>query len=726
MSRTILVTSALPYANGPLHFGHIIEAVQTDVWVRYQKMQGNDCLYVCAEDAHGTPIMIKAKAEGTTPEALIARVAAEHRADYEGFLVGHDHFHSTHTPETQYFTDLMYARLRDGGFITRRSVRQAYDEQAAMFLPDRFVRGTCPRCKTAEQYGDSCENCGATYTPADLIDPVSVVSGTTPVWRESEHLFFSLGRFEPMLRDWLKSGSLQPAVQAKLAEWFEAGLQDWDISRDAPYFGFEVPDAPGKYFYVWFDAPIGYLGSFKALARQRGLDIDAYLKPDSTAEMYHFIGKDISYFHTLFWPAVLHGAGFRRPTAVFVHGFLTVNGAKMSKSRGSFITARRYLERLPPEPLRYYFAAKLGSGIDDIDLSLEDFTARFNSDVVGKLVNIASRCAGFIERGGGRLAERLPDEALYGEFRAAAATIGAALEAREYSAAIREVMLLADKANQYVDLHKPWALAKDPAKADDVRAVATQGINMFRALITFLAPVLPSMAAAAGRFLGVAVDRWDAVQAPLLGTALQRYEPLATRLDAKVVATLIEAPPAAPAESPVGDGTGTAAKPGKAAAGSAATGTAVAGAASSGAGAAAKPAPKARPADSTGAEVAAQVASSSGAAPGATMPKVRIDDFTRLDLRVARVLAASAVEGSDKLIQLTLDLGTEQRNVFSGIRAAYRPEDLVGRLVVMIANLEPRKMRFGVSDGMVLSAGGDGGLFLLSADTGVQPGMKVS
>jgi methionyl-tRNA synthetase len=707
MLRKILVTSALPYANGPLHFGHIIEAVQTDIWVRFQKMRGNDVLYVCAEDAHGTPIMIKAKAESTTPEALIARVAAEHRADYEGFLIGHDQFHSTHTPETQYFTDLMYGRLRDGGFITRRSVRQAYDEQASMFLPDRFVRGTCPRCKTADQYGDSCENCGATYTPADLIDPVSVVSGTTPVWRESEHLFFSLGRFEPMLRDWLQSGSLQPAVQAKLAEWFEAGLQDWDISRDAPYFGFEVPDAPGKYFYVWFDAPIGYLGSFKALAAKRGIDMDAYLAPDSTAEMYHFIGKDISYFHTLFWPAVLHGAGFRRPTAVFVHGFLTVNGAKMSKSRGSFITARRYLERLPPEPLRYYFAAKLGSGIDDIDLSLEDFTARFNSDVVGKLVNIASRCAGFIERGGGRLAERLPDEALYGEFRAAAATLGAAFEAREYSAAVREIMQLADKANQYVDLHKPWALAKDPAKADEVRAVATQGINMFRALITFLAPVLPAMSVAAGRFLGVTVDRWDAVQTPLLGTPLTRYEPLATRLDAKIVGTLIEAPTEVPAPSAAD----------RTAASGPAAGDATETATSAGT---AKAAARAVAAGSPGA------AAPPAAAAAGAMAKVRIDDFTKLDLRVARVLAASAVEGSDKLLQLTLDLGNEQRNVFSGIRSAYPPERMVGRFVVMIANLEPRKMRFGVSDGMVLSAGGDGGLFLLSADAGVLPGMKVS
>src|SRR5688572_929632 len=382
--RKILVTHALPYANGPLHFGHIIEAVHTDVWVRFQRLRGHDCIYVCAEDTHGTPVMIRAQAEGITPEELIARVTEEHRRDYEGFLIGLDQFHSTHSRENQAITVAMYEKLRDAGYIKRRSVRQAYDEQAKMFLPDRYVRGTCPRCGTPEQYGDSCENCGATYTPADLKDAVSTVSGTTPVWRESEHLFFTLGKFEPMLRQWVESGSLQREVRAKLAEWFDAGLKDWDISRDAPYFGFEVPDAPGKYFYVWFDAPIGYLGSFAALCARRGLDFDEYFRPDSGTELYHFIGKDISYFHTLFWPAVLHGAGYRRPTAVFVHGFLTIDGQKMSKSRGTFITARRYLERLPPEPLRYYFAAKLGDNVDDIDLSLDDFTARANSDIVGK------------------------------------------------------------------------------------------------------------------------------------------------------------------------------------------------------------------------------------------------------------------------------------------------------------------------------------------------------
>jgi methionyl-tRNA synthetase len=675
--RQILVTSALPYANGPLHLGHIIEAVQTDVWVRFQRMRGHDCLYVCAEDTHGTPIMIKAQSEGITPEQLIERVAREHGADYRDFLIGHDHFHSTHTAENRFFTDLMYTRLRDGGFITRRAVRQAFDETAGMFLPDRYVRGTCPKCGASDQYGDSCEACGATYTPADLIDAVSTVSGTRPVWRESDHLFFALGKFDTMLREWVSSGTLQDAVRAKLEEWFATGLQDWDISRDAPYFGFEVPDSPGKYFYVWFDAPIGYLGSLKALCDKRGLDVATYLAPDSTAEMYHFIGKDISYFHTLFWPAVLHGAGFRRPTAVFVHGFLTINGQKMSKSRGTFITARRYLELLPPEPLRYYFAAKLGTGIDDIDLALEDFTARINSDIVGKLVNIASRCAGFVARGGGSLAPELPDPSLYQEFAGAAERIAALYDTRDYAQAMREIMLLADRANQYVDSHKPWALAKDPARAGEVLAVATQGINLFRVLMVYLAPVLPGIACKAAGFLGTPLDSWDEVRQPLLGTPLAAYEPLATRLDPKLVTTLVES--ATPALAAL----------------------------------AAPAAPAAK------APVAA-------AAKDADAP-ISIDEFFRVDLRVAAVLEASTVEGSDKLLKLLLDLGSERRTVFSGIRSAYRPEDLVGRKVVMVANLAPRKMRFGTSEGMVICAGDDaGGIFLLSPDDGAQPGSRVS
>jgi methionyl-tRNA synthetase len=656
-----------------LHFGHIIEAVQTDIWVRFQKMRGNDCLYVCAEDTHGTPIMIRAQQQGQTPEQLIATVATEHRRDYEGFLIGFDQFHSTHSIENRQLAHELYARLREAGHITRRAVRQAYDPQAQMFLPDRYVRGTCPRCRSADQYGDSCEVCGATYSPAELIDPVSTVSGVSPVWRESEHLFFRLGSFEAMLREWLASGSLQPAVRAKLAEWFEAGLQDWDISRDTPYFGFEVPDAPGKYFYVWFDAPIGYIGSFEALRKSRALDFDKYWRSETATELYHFIGKDISYFHTLFWPAMLHGAGLRRPTAVYVHGFLTINGQKMSKSRGTFITARRYLERLPAEPLRYYFAAKLTDGIEDIDFSLEDFVARSNSDLVGKLVNIASRCAGFIERGGGRLAAALPEPALYEEFVRAASTIGALYESRNYAAAMREIMALADRANQYVDQHKPWVMARDPTRAVEVAAIATQGINLFRVLMSMLAPVLPQMATAAAGFLGTRFDNWQSIEQPLLGTALAPYRALATRLDPAIVAQLIEAP--------------------------AATATAPA--------ATAKPAAK-------------------SAATAAGGP-IGIADFQKLDLRIAKVTAAADVEGSDKLLKLTLDLGNEQHTVFSGIRAAYRAEDLVGRLVLMVANLEPRKMRFGVSEGMVLCASGDGpGLFLLAPDSGAQPGMQVS
>jgi methionyl-tRNA synthetase len=674
MRRKILVTSALPYANGPLHVGHIIEAVQTDIWVRFQKLRGHDCLYCCADDAHGTPIMIRAQAEGLTPEALIARSAAEHQRDYDGFLIQFDHFHSTHSPENRRFTHELYARLQAADCITRRSVRQAYDEQAGMFLPDRYVRGTCPRCKSPDQYGDSCEVCGSTYTPAELIDPVSTVSNTRPVWRESEHLFFRLGKFELMLREYVAGRSLQEAVRAKLGEWFAAGLQDWDISRDAPYFGIGIPDAPGKFFYVWFDAPIGYIASFEAWRAAHGASFDEYWKSETLTELYHFIGTDISYFHTLFWPAVLNGAGFRRPTAVYAHGFLTINGQKMSKSRGTFITARRYLERLPPEPLRYYFAAKLASGIEDIDFNLADFVARTNSDLVGKLVNIASRCAGFIERGGGMLSEALPDPALYAEFSGAADRIAAHYEAREYGAAVREIMELADRANRYVDQHKPWILAKDPARAADVQAIATEGLNLFRVLMSYLTPVLPQMSGAAAEFLDAPFSAWSAVQQPLLARPIRPYRPLALRLDAAAVASLVEptaaelpeqTPPVAPTKGP------------------------------------------------------------QGAAAG-----ISIEEFARLDLRVARVTQAAAVDGSDKLLRLTLELGAGQRTVFAGIRASYAPEQLLGRLVIVVANLNPRRMRFGVSEGMVLCAGapGDapGQVFLLAPDAGAEPGMRVS
>jgi methionyl-tRNA synthetase len=665
--RKLLVTHALPYANGSLHLGHIIEAVQTDTWVRFQRLRGNDCVYVCAEDCHGTPIMIRARQDGITPEALVAAYAIEHQRDYAGFLIGLDHFHSTHSEENRRYSSEMYAALRERGSIARRTVRQSYDEKAGMFLPDRFVRGTCPRCGTADQYGDSCENCGATYSPADLKDAVSTITGTTPVLRDSEHLFFKLGDYEADLREWLAGKGLQTAVRAKLDEWLETGLRDWDISRDAPYFGFEIPDAPGKFFYVWFDAPVGYIGSFAALAAERGLDFDAYWKAGATTELHHFIGKDISYFHTLFWPAMLQGAGYRRPTGVHVHGFLTVDGQKMSKSRGTHITARQYLDLLPPDQLRYYFAAKLGNGLDDIDFSLDDFTARVNSDIVGKLVNIASRCAPFIERSGGKLADRLPDPALYADFTSASERIATLFESRDFAGAVREIMALADRANQYVDQQKPWVLAKDAARVDDARAVATQGINLFRVLMTWLAPVVPGIASKASGWLGDdALARWDGLREPLLGRTIGKYPLLAARLDPALVKQLV-------------------------------SGT--------------RPATPASPTPAKG------------------KPVISIDDFSKLDLRAAKVLEASRVDGSDKLLQLKLDLGTEQRNVFSGISANYAPESLVGRYVVMIANLAPRKMRFGVSEGMVLCATGEadaGGVFLLSADAGVTPGMKIS
>jgi methionyl-tRNA synthetase len=685
--RRILVTSALPYANGPLHFGHILEAVQTDIWVRFQRLRGNECIYVCADDTHGTPIMLKAQSEGVTPEALIERIGAEHRADYAGFLVGHDWYHSTHSAENREITNRIWAALEAAGHVARRTIRQAYDEKAGMFLPDRYVKGTCPVCKTPDQYGDSCENCGATYAPADLIDPVSVVSGTRPVERDSEHLFFKLGEFEPMLKEWTRSGAIDAAVANKLDEWFTAGLKDWDVSRDAPYFGFEIPGYPGKYFYVWLDAPIGYMGAFLALCRARGLDFDAWWGKGSRTELRHFIGKDILYFHTLFWPAVLAGSGFRTPTAVHAHGFLSVNGQKMSKSRGTFITARRYLERLPPEPLRYYFAAKLGSGIEDMDFALDDFVARVNADLVGKVVNIASRCSGFVSRAGGRLADRLPQPDLYAEFAAARERIASLYESRDFAQAMREIMALADRANQYIDGEKPWNLAKDPARAADVVAVCTQGLNLFRVLATYLAPVLPTMAEAVGRLFGRPLGHWDEIASPLTGTPLAPYEPLATRLDPKVVASLVEAPPEAPAPAEAAPAT---------------------------------------PAKDTKAKKAAPAPAAAPPSPAEAAGEVTIEDFLKVDLRVARVLEARLVEGSDKLVELAVAVGDERRTIFAGIRGAYAPEALVGRHVVIVANLKPRKMRFGTSQGMVLAAGDDaGGVFLVSPDAGAAAGQRV-
>lgn len=691
--RRILVTSALYYANGPLHLGHVLEAIQTDIWVRFQKLRGHEVYYVCADDTHGTPIMLKAQAEGITPDQLIARINIEHRRDLQEMLVDMDNFGSTDSAETKDLCSAMYRALRDANLIDRRTISQAYDDTAKMFLPDRYVKGRCPVCATADQYGDSCENCGSTYTPADLKSPISVVSGTPPVWRDSEHYFFRLSAFEADLAVWVKSGAVQESVARKLAEWFTQSLKDWDISRDAPYFGFEIPDAPGKYFYVWFDAPIGYLGSFLQLCQKTGLNYHDFLAKSSSTELHHFIGKDILYFHTLFWPAVLAGANLRRPTSVHAHGFVTINGQKMSKSRGTFITARRYLERFKPEYLRYYFAAKLGSGIDDIDMNLAEFTTRLNSDVIGKLVNIASRCAGFITKNSAqRLAATLPEADLYALFATAAESIAAAYEARDTATAIREIMALADRANQYIDHHKPWSLAKQPDKGAEVQAVCTQGLNLFRALMIYLQPVLPEMATRVQHFFQEAPWTWNSVATPLLGTTIQPYQPLATRLDAKAVAALLE--PETSASAIVGTVSLSSAAP-------------LTGATAASAGAA---------------DVAAVAA-----ATAAEGKLISIDEFMQVDLRVAKVLSADLIVGADKLLRLRLDVGElGEREIFAGVRAAYDPATLVGRLIVVVANLEPRKMRFGVSAGMMLAAGPGGkDVFILSPDSGATAGMRV-
>jgi methionyl-tRNA synthetase len=691
--RTLLVTSALPYANGAPHLGHIVEYVQTDIWVRFQRLRGHDVLFMWANDAHGTPIMLKARQEGITPEALIARVGLEQKRDFDDFDISYDNFHTTHSDENREITYEIYRRLSAAGHIRRETIVQAYDEQAKMFLPDRYVRGTCPKCGALDQYGDSCEVCGATYTPADLVNPVSVVSGTAPVQRESEHLFFKLGDFEPMLREWTGGGRLQPAVTAKLGEWFDAGLRDWDISRDAPYFGFEIPGEKDKYFYVWLDAPIGYLSSLLQYCRRTGRDFDRYWKPDSDAEVYHFIGKDIVYFHTLFWPAVLAGAGYRAPTSVFAHGFLTVNGQKMSKSRGTLISARTWLEHLPAEYLRYYFASRLGDGVEDLDLNLDDFVAKVNSDVVGKLVNIASRCAGFIARGaGGRLADRLAEPALQDEFVAAGQRVAALYEGRDLAGAVREIMALTDRANVYIDQQKPWLMAKDPTRAGEVQAVCTQGLNLFRVLAIYLKPVMPRLAAGAEKFLGLPAQTWADVAKPVLGTSIQPYEPLATRVDPAAARALL----AASAET---------LKP-------------------AGAPAAAMAAPA--PAAPKAAAEARLQAPATPAHDGATAT-ISIDEFGKVDLRIARIDSAELVEGADKLLRLGVDLGDlGRRTIFAGIRSAYEPHQLVGRLTVVVANLAPRKMRFGTSEGMVLAAGPGGkDIFVLAPDTGATPGMKV-
>ncbi|MDH5255025.1 MAG: methionine--tRNA ligase [Gammaproteobacteria bacterium] len=688
--RKILVTSALPYANGPIHIGHLVEYVQTDIWVRYQRLAGHDVTYLCASDAHGTPIMLKAREAGITPEALVERFRTEHQQSFAGFRVDFDNYYTTHSEENRELVEHFYAQLSARGLISQRVIQQAYDAEAGMFLPDRFIRGNCPVCGAPDQYGDSCENCGCTYSPSELKNPRSVVSGATPIEKDSVHYFFRLAAFEESLRRWHAGGHVHESVARKLQEWFSAGLRDWDISRDAPYFGFRIPGTDDKYFYVWLDAPVGYMASHRNWLQRTGrpdTEFAAAWGPDSPTELHHFIGKDILYFHTLFWPALLEGAGFRKPTAVHVHGFLTVNGQKMSKSRGTFIAASTYLKHLDPEYLRYYYAFKLGSGLDDIDLSLDDFVARVNADLVGKVVNLASRCAGFIsQRFDGQLAAALDAPALYREFVAAGGSIGAAFDQRDYGRAMRETMQLADAANRYIDDQKPWVLAREPAGLPRVQLVCTQGLNLFRVLMTYLAPVLPRVAEQAAAFLRAGSLGWAARESPLLGSRIAAYEPLLVRIDPGAISRMVEDSMEKPGS--------TAAPATTAASGRLPAGAAPRGAATTGT--------------------------------GVPTPEIELADFQKVDLRIATVLQAEAVEGADKLVRLTLDVGTEQRTVLSGIKSAYAPADLVGRQVILVANLKPRKMRFGISQGMVLAAGGDAGLFLVGPDSAAPPGLRVT
>ena len=670
--RKILITSALPYANGPTHLGHLLEYIQTDIWSRFQKLQGHEAYYVCADDAHGTPIMLNAQKQGITPEEMVKNVSIERQRDFADFNIKFDNYHSTHSQENKEFSELIYNRLNDAGHIKKHTISQLFDPEKGIFLPDRFVTGTCPTCKSEDQNGDSCDACGATYSPTELINPRSVMSGAEPILKDSEHYFFDLPAFEGMLKEWLHSGTIQQEMANKLDEWFADGLQQWDISRDAPHFGFEIPNAPGKYFYVWLDAPIGYMASFKNLCDKQGIDFDAFWQEGSDAELYHFIGKDIIYFHSLFWPAMLEGAQFRKPTNVFAHGFVTVNGAKMSKSKGTFIKARTYLDNLDPEFLRYYYAAKLNSGITDLDLNLEDFAQRVNSDLVGKVVNIASRCAGFItKKFDGKLSDTIMEPQLLAEFQNASATITEHYENREYSRAIREIMALADKANQFIDNAAPWVLIKDESKQEEAHQVCSLGLNLFRVLITYLKPVLPGMATNVEAFLNDELT-WQGVQTALISHPINKFKPLMQRVEMDKVNKMVEESK----ESLIAEKD--------------------------------------------------KIDPNSPLAKEPIAAEIEFDDFAKVDLRVAKIAKAEHVEGADKLLKLTLDLGGETRQVFAGIKSAYAPEDIEGKLTVMVANLKPRKMRFGMSEGMVLAAGPGGKeIYILNPDDGSEPGMRV-
>lgn len=670
MSRQIFVTSALPNANGPIHLGHMLEHIQTDIWVRFQRMRGHSVVYVCADDTHGTATMIKAEQEGITPEELVDAVRKQHVADFGGFLVDYDNYYSTHSDENRHYSELIFARLKDRGLIFTEEVEQLYDADKGLFLADRFVVGDCPRCHADGQYGDNCENCGATYNATELGNPKSIYSGSVPELRASEHYFFALGQYTEFLRDWTRSGHVQPEIANKLSEWLDDELRPWDISRDAPYFGFTIPGTKDKYFYVWMDAPIGYMASLQNLCDQRDdLTFDHFWAKDSSAEVHHFIGKDIVNFHALFWPAVLDGADFRTPSRIHTHGFVTVNGTKMSKSRGTFILAERYLQNLNPEYLRYYYATKLSDSADDLDINLEDFVQRVNSDLVGKIINIASRTAGFlVKHFDGALSAELHDAPLMQQFTDAAENIAEHYEQGNFSKAVREITALADLANQYIAAHEPWNMVKDPERKDAVQLVCSQAIQMFRMLMIFLKPILPQTAQRTEEFLGVEPLQWSDLAHLLSNHRINPFKAMLQRMEGKQVAKLIDAP--TEAEPATKD---SSKKPSK-------------------------------PDDGT----------------------ISIDDFNKVELRVARIISAEPVDGADKLLRLVLDVGDHQRQVFSGIKAAYSADDLVDRLTVVVANLAPRKMRFGVSEGMVLAAGpGDTDIFLLSPDSGASPGMAV-
>ena len=681
--RKILVTQALPYANGGIHLGHMMEAIQTDIWVRLQKMRGHDCVFVCADDAHGTAIMLSAEKQGITPEQLIDTVKKQHQRDYADFLINFDNFHSTHSEENRQLSESIYKALDANGHIHRRRIKQLFDPEKNLFLADRYITGSCPKCKAEGQYGDNCEACGSTYSPAELINPRSSISGATPIEKESEHFFFALPVFRDMLKEWTRSGTLQDAVANKLSEWLDDELQEWDISRDAPYFGFEIPGEEGKYFYVWLDAPIGYMASFKNLCDRSDYNFDEYWNPGQDTELYHFIGKDIINFHTLFWPAMLTSAGYRTPTAVFAHGFLTVDGTKMSKSRGTFINARTYLDHLNPEYLRYFLAAKLSNGIEDLDLNLEDFAQRVNSDLVGKVVNIASRCAGFIGKGfEGFLAEELDNTQLLVEIQSAKDEITKHFEQREYSKAIRMIMALADKANQYINDKQPWVIAKTDTQSAELQAICSTGINAFRLLICYLKPILPAMAEQAEQFLAIEPLQWDDSDNLLRAHKINKFKPLMTRVESDKVQAMVNATQQEYLEQQQ-----------------------------------ASAAPKSKAIDDS----------------RSVAPEIDFEDFAKVDLRVAKIISAEQVEGAEKLLKLGLSLGEDElgnaltRTVFSGIKSAYQPEDLVGMFTVVVANLKPRKMKFGLSEGMILAAGPGGkDIWLLEPHRGAEAGMRIT